>query len=594
MTENSNGSVVDCGVIGQNIPAVKEVIKCSSMVVNTRTHHHTDKSQLSDKASAFSIAAILGDKMPVDRKDNSNSINHHNSNNTINIINNINCGIPTTTTTTTTTPPSRTSRTTTPTSPGPLTTSTSSPPPPLHTATTTTPPPPTLSPNSRLPSLTASLAPTLVGSTSESINLRLGNTSPCAIVSPHVYDSSTDLPEMKLERLDVGSTTNGTSRNSSPIDVEPKSPNLRLPSSNGSVEMANITCILETKDLWSKFHDLGTEMIITKSGRRMFPTLRVSFRNTDPDTRYSVLMDIVPVDSKRYRYAYHKSSWLVAGKADPALPTRLYMHPDGPHSGLNLQKQTVSFEKLKLTNNLLDKNGHIILNSMHKYQPRIHIVKKRDNINETTSITNLDAEEFRTFVFPETVFIAVTAYQNQLITKLKIDSNPFAKGFRDSSRLSDFERSYGDGEYGDGELLKFRESPYSKSGEPGHDKNGAMMLPHWALWRPSLSARGSSAYSMDQSLYAWYGSMYGIPASATAAAAAAAGIVFPNLGLHPLQLPENLRDLRNAAAVANAYSGITPSDNSSHFLTGSHRFHPYFVSEDVKREGASLVEGCRP
>ena len=43
-------------------------------------------------------------------------------------------------------------------------------------------------------------------------------------------------------------------------------------------------------------------------------------------------------------------------------------------------------------------------------------------------------------MFPETVFIAVTAYQNQLITKLKIDSNPFAKGFRDSSRLTDFER----------------------------------------------------------------------------------------------------------------------------------------------------------
>lgn len=39
----------------------------------------------------------------------------------------------------------------------------------------------------------------------------------------------------------------------------------------------------------------------------------------------------------------------------------------------------------------------------------------------------------KTFVFPSTVFTAVTAYQNQLITKLKIDSNPFAKGFRDSS-----------------------------------------------------------------------------------------------------------------------------------------------------------------
>ena len=37
----------------------------------------------------------------------------------------------------------------------------------------------------------------------------------------------------------------------------------------------------------------------------------------------------------------------------------------------------------------------------------------------------------------ETQFIAVTAYQNTDITQLKIDNNPFAKGFRDSS-----ERAY--------------------------------------------------------------------------------------------------------------------------------------------------------
>ncbi len=36
-------------------------------------------------------------------------------------------------------------------------------------------------------------------------------------------------------------------------------------------------------------------------------------------------MDIVPVDNKRYRYAYHRSSWLVAGKADPPLPARYGM-----------------------------------------------------------------------------------------------------------------------------------------------------------------------------------------------------------------------------------------------------------------------------
>uniref|UniRef100_A0A8C4VW45 T-box transcription factor TBX20 n=1 Tax=Gopherus evgoodei TaxID=1825980 RepID=A0A8C4VW45_9SAUR len=206
-----------------------------------------------------------------------------------------------------------------------------------------------------------------------------------------------------------------------------------------SEEMAKISCSLETKELWDKFHELGTEMIITKSGRRMFPTIRVSFSGVDPEARYIVLMDIVPVDNKRYRYAYHRSSWLVAGKADPPLPARLYVHPDSPFTGEQLLKQMVSFEKVKLTNNELDQHGHIILNSMHKYQPRVHIIKKKDH---TASLLNLKSEEFRTFIFPETVFTAVTAYQNQLITKLKIDSNPFAKGFRDSSRLTDIEREF--------------------------------------------------------------------------------------------------------------------------------------------------------
>jgi T-box protein 20 len=38
-------------------------------------------------------------------------------------------------------------------------------------------------------------------------------------------------------------------------------------SSSGSKNMVDIHCRLETKELWDKFHDLGTEMIITKSGR---------------------------------------------------------------------------------------------------------------------------------------------------------------------------------------------------------------------------------------------------------------------------------------------------------------------------------------
>ena len=108
----------------------------------------------------------------------------------------------------------------------------------------------------------------------------------------------------------------------------------------------------------------------------MFPTVRVSFDGVDPSARYTVLMDIIPVDGKRYRYAYHRSSWLVAGKADPPVPTRLYMHPDSPFTGEQLARQTVTFEKLKLTNNVLDANGHVSiifirLAGQHKHNDNI-------------------------------------------------------------------------------------------------------------------------------------------------------------------------------------------------------------------------------
>lgn len=86
-----------------------------------------------------------------------------------------------------------------------------------------------------------------------------------------------------------------------------------------------------------------------------------------------------------------------------------------------------------------------MLNSLHKYEPRIHIVKVGGIQKMITSQS-----------FPETQFIAVTAYQNEevagaqtpfykhtspscanlsplpQITALKIKHNPFAKAFLDA------------------------------------------------------------------------------------------------------------------------------------------------------------------
>ena len=51
-------------------------------------------------------------------------------------------------------------------------------------------------------------------------------------------------------------------------DVEP-APEVKKADEKSPVAgtMAGIDCRLETKELWDKFHELGTEMIITKSGR---------------------------------------------------------------------------------------------------------------------------------------------------------------------------------------------------------------------------------------------------------------------------------------------------------------------------------------
>jgi hypothetical protein len=53
------------------------------------------------------------------------------------------------------------------------------------------------------------------------------------------------------------------------------------------------------------------------------------------------------------------SSWIVSGKADPHGPSRFHVHPDSPQTGSAWMKNLISFDKLKLTNNLLDENGHV-------------------------------------------------------------------------------------------------------------------------------------------------------------------------------------------------------------------------------------------
>ncbi|KAG8222272.1 hypothetical protein J437_LFUL001470 [Ladona fulva] len=214
----------------------------------------------------------------------------------------------------------------------------------------------------------------------------------------------------------------------------------------------------------------------------MFPPLQVSVTGLNPDSEYYFLLELAPVTSEIpsingrtrdigtgdcpssprpslvHRLRFSGREWVVAGRGEAQAPTssRIYVHPDSPAHGsrwmkgfgrrndnqeqserepedegqkeqrkLLKKKHIISFSKVKLTNNSLDGRGHVVLTSMHKYIPRIHIVKASDYVS-------LSWGPEAVFSFSETEFVAVTAYQNGKITKLKIDHNPFAKGFREN------------------------------------------------------------------------------------------------------------------------------------------------------------------
>lgn len=172
------------------------------------------------------------------------------------------------------------------------------------------------------------------------------------------------------------------------------------------------------------------------------------------------------------------------------LPIReLYEYPDSPRKGDYWNKCTLSFNKIKLTNKFqssfrfhqhsdysamdeeyeagfpvssssssssyLASNGSsstislsssasssgsitqnvdglFSLHSFHRYIPRIHILPVC-TVTKPSFFLGNHLELAKTFVFPQTSFIAVTHYQNNSVNLLKKNYNPHAKGFKDTN-----------------------------------------------------------------------------------------------------------------------------------------------------------------
>lgn len=184
-------------------------------------------------------------------------------------------------------------------------------------------------------------------------------------------------------------------------------------STNSSLLSTYAEAKLEDQELWQAFNTQTNEMIVTKSGRRMFPVIKISISNLDPRAMYSVAIEFVQMESHRWKYV--NGEWAPGGKSEPSSSKTLYVHPESPNFGAHWMKDYITFSKAKLTNKPTSQAGQVVLNSLHKYQPKIHVIRVStdDKPFQRGKIEN-------TFQFPETQFIAVTAYQNENVSYINI------------------------------------------------------------------------------------------------------------------------------------------------------------------------------
>ncbi|EPY73840.1 t-box transcription factor TBX19-like protein [Camelus ferus] len=213
-----------------------------------------------------------------------------------------------------------------------------------------------------------------------------------------------------MSELDPPKTSDGTvSRLLHVVESE-----LQAGREKGDPTEKQLQIILEDAPLWQRFKEVTNEMIVTKNGRRMFPVLKISVMGLDPNAMYSLLLDFVPTDSHRWKYV--NGEWVPAGKPEVSSHSCVYIHPDSPNFGAHWMRAPISFSKVKLTNKL-NGGGQIMLNSLHKYEPQVHIVRVGGAHRMVMNCS-----------FPETQFIAVTAYQNEEPLPVPVDHQQQRRG----------------------------------------------------------------------------------------------------------------------------------------------------------------------
>ena len=122
--------------------------------------------------------------------------------------------------------------------------------------------------------------------------------------------------------------------------------------------------------------------------------------------------------------------WVIAGCETIQGQPGVYFHPNSPSYGQFWMRKMISFDKVRITNAKYKYDNHFVLQSMHKYQPRIHFLevnqfqmmhldiiikfyfrvsKEIENIQQVINHPiDFSQPGITSFTFRQTEFIAVT------------------------------------------------------------------------------------------------------------------------------------------------------------------------------------------
>ncbi|CAH8865437.1 unnamed protein product [Trichobilharzia szidati] len=238
------------------------------------------------------------------------------------------------------------------------------------------------------------------------------------------------------------------------------------PESVTSTRGNQIVFRLREQKIWSDICVHNTEMIATNTGRRIFPSLSVDVFGLSPAEEYIFLIDMLLIQPHIFKHQGDR--WVVSCQSEElithsqSLQGRYYIQEESPKTGAYWMESGVNFTRVKITNSkdLKSHKNMIQVHSMHYYIPRISVVRL-NRVNGTHSMNypnhnNNNHSQYNSsvaclpqsdqleligaYIIPGTQFYTVTAYQNPDVIRIKINNNPFAKGFRnrqDQDELND-------------------------------------------------------------------------------------------------------------------------------------------------------------